>query len=395
MRVLQLCKFYHPFHGGMETVVRELTEGAVRQGVKTDVLCANTQPRTQVDLADSGYRIVRASSWGRLLSTSLSPSLIVQARRMCRDVDIVHVHMPDPMAALALRIARPTAKIVVHWHSDIVRQKLALRVYRPLQNWLLRRADAIVATSSAYAQSSPCLRPWQNKVVVIPIGISDPAASPTPQPDVQRIREAYGDRKIVFSLGRMAYYKGFDVLIDAAADLRDDCVVVIGGDGELLAQLRDQVARRGLSRKVFLVGRIPESDLGAYFRAATMFCLASTQRAEAYGVVLVEAMAMGKPVVGTDIPGAAVPWINISGVTGLNVPVRDARALSSAINRIAADPGLATRLGTAARARYEQCLGADAMVDGTLALYRRLMSAETGSTADVAVDSGPRSANPS
>ena len=202
---------------------------------------------------------------------------------------------------------------------------------------------------------------------------ADPGCAGAPEA-ARRIRERFGAKHIVLSLGRMTYYKGFDVLIDAAADLPDGSVIVVGGDGELLERHRETVRRKGLSNKIFFVGHIPHEDLAAYFEAATVFCLASTQRAEAYGVVLLEAMAGAKPVVTTEVPGSAVSWINQPGVTGLSVPVGDAKALAGAVNRIAADAAFADRLGRAARARYEQHLSAETMIQSTLNLYRQLMA---------------------
>ena len=379
MRVLQLTKFYAPAKGGIETVVLELSQGLSRHGLDVRVLCAGTELRTRRDHTPEGIAITRAGSLGRLLSTSMSPGLVRHARRMAPEADVIHVHMPDPMAALALWVVRPTAKVVVHWHSDVVRQRTAMRLYRPLQAWLLRRADAIVATSEAYAQSSPWLSAWQDKTVVIPIGISDHRGLSQPE-TVRRIRERFGGREIVFSLGRMTYYKGFDVLVDAAAHIPEHCAIVVGGDGELLEHYRAEARRRGLAGRIHFVGRIPDHELPSYFDAASMFCLPSTHRAEAYGVVLLEAMAMGRPVIATQIPGSAVPWVNQSEVTGLNVPVGDAKALAGAVIRIGTDATCAARFGEAARARYEQCLSADAMVRSTQALYTGLMSGNPGMT---------------
>jgi len=372
MKVLQLSKFYAPTKGGIETVVLELSQGLSRLGVEVQVLCAGTEFRTRRDHAADGIAITRAGSWGTFQSTSMAPALIRHARHLAPAADVIHVHMPDPMAALALWATRPNAKLVVHWHSDVVKQRAALCLYRPLQHWLLSRADAIVATSQAYAESSPWLRPWKAKTVVIPIGISDHRGLSQPE-TVRRIRERFGGRDIVFSLGRMTYYKGFDVLIDAAAQIPENCVIVVGGDGELLERHQAEARRRGLAGRIHFVGRIPDHELASYFDAAAMFCLPSTARAEAYGVVLLEAMAMGKPVVATEIPGSAVSWVNQSGVTGLNVPVGDPAALAEAVSRIATDKVCAARFGEAARARYEQCLSAIAMVRSTMALYANLL----------------------
>jgi glycosyltransferase involved in cell wall biosynthesis len=359
--------------GGIESVAYELTEGLNRLGVPTDVLCSHTARSTQRETSAAGYRIVRAGSFGKLLSTSMAPAMLLEAHRMCEDYDVLHVQMPDPMSALALWFARPRAKVVLHWQSDVVNQRRALKLYEPLQTWLLRRADAIIATTSPYLNASAALKPWRSKVEVIPLGIT-PLAIGSVADKVNSLRARFGGRKIVFSLGRMTYYKGFDVLIDAARHLADGAVIVVGGGGELLQSYRARVAAEGLGDRIDFVGRITDEDLPAYFEAAHVFCLTSIVRAEAYGVVLLEAMAMGIPVVATDIPGSGVPWVNQHEVTGLNVPVGDGRATAVALNRILENEEWAARLGAKGRERFQRELTADAMVARTLALYRRLLN---------------------
>ena len=370
MRVLHLSKFFPPVSGGIETVVHELADGLSQRGVDVRVICANTRARTEHDKSKLGYPVLRTASLGRLLSTSVAPGMLAQVRRASPDVDLIHVHMPDPMAALALFIADPTCKIVVHWHSDVMRQRIGLKLYSPLQRWLLQRADAIVCTSPAYAAASPWLQAWRDKLVVIPIGVR--GLSPPSPDEEEAVRRRAGGRRVVFSLGRMTRYKGFDVLIDAAAMLRDDCVIIVGGDGDLLSSYRERVRQRGLSRQIQFVGHVRPEELGAYFSVADVFCLPSTTRAEAYGVVILEAMSLGKPVVATNIVGSGVPWVNQAGVTGLNVPINDAQALVRALNTILGDPGLARQMGASAKARFVAELNADSMVDNTLALYSKL-----------------------
>jgi rhamnosyl/mannosyltransferase len=373
MRILHLSKFYPPVMGGIESVAFELAEGMNRLGHRVDVLCADTGRSTRIDTAALGYTIVRAGSFGRLLSTSLAPAMAWWARRICADYDVIHVQMPDPMAALALWFARPRAKLVVHWQSDVVNQRRALKLYQPLQRWLLRRADAIVATTPPYAESSPWLQEWKHKIEIIPNGISEVAPSGS-EAGAERLRQQHAGKRLVFSLGRMTYYKGFDVLIDAAAALPEDCMVLVGGGGELLDTYRTEVVSRGLAGKIVFLGRVSDEDTLAYYAAADVFCLASTVRAEAFGVVLLEAMAMGKPLVTTDIPGSGVPWINMNGVTGLTTPVGDARALAAALDGLLHDRALAQRMGAAARQRFLQHFTAPTMVERTLDLYRRLLA---------------------
>jgi glycosyltransferase involved in cell wall biosynthesis len=371
MKVLQLSKFYPPVMGGIETVAWELTEGLNKAGVRTDVLCSSYRWRNVRERTASGYDVVRAASWGRVLSTSMAPSMIPSLWRLAARHDVLHVHMPDPMAAAAVWAARPRSRVVVHWHSDVIRQRRALKLYEPLQRWLLARADAVIATSEPYARSSEPLSEWRDKVEIIPIGISDnrPASGSAA---AEAVRQRYHHRPIVFALGRMTYYKGFDVLVDAAAALPDDCVVLIGGDGELLDDYKTMVARRGLAGKVHLLGHVKDRELPGYFEACDVFCMPSTVRAEAYGVAIVEAMVMGKAIVATNIAGSGVPWVNVHGETGFNVPVRRADLLADALRQLLHDEPLRCRLGVAARRRYLNEFNAELMTKRTLELYRNL-----------------------
>jgi rhamnosyl/mannosyltransferase len=358
----------------MESTVFELTEGLNRAGWSTDVLCANRGPSTVEEQWPAGYDVVRAGSFGTWLSTSVSPALLGATARLAPNYQIIHVHMPDPAAALALWYTRPRARLVVHWHSDVIRQRKALMLYEPLQRWLLRRADRIVATSMAYAHASEALAPWQGKVEVIPLGIGDNLARSC-NDSAAALRARHPGKKLVFALGRMAYYKGFDVLIDAATHLPDDAVVLVGGGGELLDRHRAQVAALGLDSKVHFLGPVANDELMTYHAAADVFCLPSTARSEAFGVAMLEAMSAGKPVVASDIGGSGVPWVNQHGVTGLNVPPADAKALSAALRQVLGDSALAARLGQAGRHRYLEHFTAAHMIRRVVELYGRLAAA--------------------
>jgi glycosyltransferase involved in cell wall biosynthesis len=373
MKVLQISKFYAPIRGGIEAVAQELTEGLNRAGVRADVLCSNQSLRKSSEQFAAGYTVHRAASIGMFMSTSMAPSMIRHLCEMGSEYDVLHVHMPDPMSALALLMARPRRAVVVHWHSDVIRQRLALKVYEPLQRWILNRADAVIATSEAYAESSGPLQAWRNKVCVIPIGISPPGEADQASADkVEALRKRFGGRRIVFALGRMTYYKGFDVLIEAAARLPDDCVVLIGGDGPLHSHYSSMVAGRGLTGKVCMLGHIHGADLQSHFAACDVFCLPSTARAEAYGVAMVEAMAAGKPVVASNIAGSGMPWVNVDGRTGFNVPVRQPGALADALLSLLDNTARREQFGAAARQRYTDQFSAELMTQRTLALYHRL-----------------------
>jgi rhamnosyl/mannosyltransferase len=323
---------------------------------------------------------------GKLLSTSMSLRMVTLLSACAPAYDVIHVHLPDPLANLALWWVKPTARIVIHWHSDIVQQQLALRAYQPLQQWLLDRADAIIATTDRYWRGSPWLRPHADKIRVLPIGIED-LASPTPKELVREIRARHGNRRIVFALGRMVYYKGFQHLIEACSALPQDVVVVIGGEGPLLDQWRQHAAAAGLSDRVHFPGRIAQQELAAYFEAMEVFCLPSDSKAEAFGVVLLEAMRAGKPIVASDIPGSGVAWVNEQGATGLNVPPADANQLAIALRLLLEDPQRAATYGAAARRRFLEHFTALRMVQDCLHLYETICAQPRREPA--ATQSGP------
>jgi rhamnosyl/mannosyltransferase len=281
--------------------------------------------------------------------------------------------MPDPLAALAVWLARPPGKLVLHWHSDVVRQRVARPLYQPLEGWLLRRADAVIATSQAYADASPTLQAFRDKVVVIPIGAHAP--EPVEPERVAQLRQRYGERRLVFALGRMTYYKGWEVLVEAARQLPADVLVVVGGGGPDLPRYRALAERAGASERVRFVGPLSAASVEAHFALACAFCMPSTQRAEAFGVAALEAMARGLAVVSTAIPGSGLGWLQQDGVTGLQVPPRDAQALAMALQRLIEDAALRARLGAAGRARWAGLFTAETMADQTVALYQRLLTA--------------------
>jgi glycosyltransferase involved in cell wall biosynthesis len=373
VRVLQVSKFYPPVMGGIETVAWELSEGLARAGVDVSVLCSNHLAKSSKEVSGSGYNITRSGTWGVVQSTTLSPAMPWHLARMSKAADVIHIHMPDPMAAAAFWLVKPKGKLVVHWHSDVIRQRLALKVYQPLQEWILSRADAIITTSPPYGISSRSLAPYQDKVHVIPIGISEPLAQTNCSHRVQDIRHRFGGRRLIWSLGRMTYYKGYEVLIQAAQSLPEDCAVLIGGGGELLEHFRRLIRVEGLTNKVFLLGHIPDDEVDDYFAACEVYCMSSTVRSEAYGVAIVEAMAMGKPIVATDIEGSGVPWVNRHAETGLNVRAGSPEALAKALNALLSSPERRQAMGLAARRRYEQEFRASTMTDRILTLYNRLV----------------------
>lgn len=366
MKVLQLGRYYPPHVGGIETVLFEITEGLNAKGLQCDVLCSNQSNALEISLTN-GYKIIRAPSYAQILSTSISPSLIFQLRRIIQQYDVIHLHHPDPMATVALLLSRPSQKIVVHWHSDIIRQKLALFFYRPIQEKLLRRSDRIIVTSKNYLDTSQHLLHFKEKAVVIPIGIN--AGMVANKEKLAELKARFANKTVVFGLGRHVYYKGFEYLIDSAGYLDDSFVIIIGGDGPLTPSLIKRVEEKGLGSKVVFTGRISESEIHSYFELCDIFCLSSIERTEAFGVVLLEAMSLGKPLVATNIPGSGANWINQHNHTGLNVEPKDAQALAQAFLSIISNEVLRKSFAQKSKERYYEKFTRDAMVTQIISMY--------------------------
>ena len=366
MKILQVGKFY-PIRGGVEKVMLDLTEGLSARGIDCDMLCACEQAQ-EIRLNEHG-RILCAKSLMKLAATMISPSMVFTLRRIAKEYDIIHVHHPDPMACLALFLSGYKGKVVLHWHSDILKQKVLLKFYRPLQNWLIQRADVIVGTTPVYVQNSPELQEAQDKIDYIPIGIHE--QHPNPE-KVEEIRRQYAGKKIIYSLGRLVGYKGYEYLIDAATWLGDEYVVLIGGKGPLKEKLQEQIEQLGVADKVKLLGFIPEEESADYFGACDVFCLSSVWKTEAFAIVQVEAMSCGKPIVATLIPDSGVSWVNRHGYSGLNVPIMDAKVMAEAIRDLTKDEETQRKYGEQARKLYEACYRYDQMIDNCMKLYERI-----------------------
>lgn len=364
LNILQVGKFY-PILGGVEKVMYDLMLGLSERGVRCDMLCATEGKSEEIELNTSA-KLILCHALVKAFATMIAPSMIFKLRKICHAYDIIHIHHPDPMACLALLLSGYKGRVVLHWHADILKQKGLLKLYRPLQRWLINRAEHIVGTTPIYLEESPFLSDVQAKTLCVPIGITPSKASTD---GGHAIRATYAGKKIIFSLGRLVAYKGYEHLIEAARYLSDEYVILIGGSGPLREQLQAKIDQLELGDKVKLLGFLGEEQLPAYYEACDLFCLSSVFKTEAFGIVQIEAMSYSKPVVATIIEGSGVHWVNADGVSGLNVPKGNAEALAEAIRTITSDPATYARYAAGAKERYETMFTRDHMIDNILAIY--------------------------
>lgn len=353
--------------GGVEQVINQIARGAAKLGVKTDVLSL-TPERVARTIEIDGYLAHRARLNLQIASTGFSASAFWRFSQLAKKADVVHYHFPWPfmdMVHFATSVKKPT---VVTYHSDIIRQKTLLKLYRPLMRKFLASMDRIVATSPNYLATSNVLEKFSNKVSVIPIGI-DKATYPQPMPDqLQSWREKIGPKFFLF-IGLIRYYKGLHILMEAAQGI--DYPIVIVGAGPIEQELKAQAAQLGL-RNIHFLGHLPDEDKVALLTLCYGVVFPSHLRSEAFGISLLEGAMYGKPMISSEI-GTGTTFINIADQTGLVVPPSDPVALRQAMRYLWEHPEEAADMGKRAEERYWKHFTAEQMVKSYVDLYRELV----------------------
>jgi rhamnosyl/mannosyltransferase len=375
MRVLHIYKDYAPVVGGIENHIRLLAEAQQAAGVQAEVLVTNTAARTERTLLN-GVPVTKA---GRLLNVSSAPVSLAfypLLYRLEQGADIAHAHLPYPPGELGHLLLGRSRRLVLTYHSDIVRQKVLGALYEPFLWALLRRATLIAVSSPAYARSSRFLAAFPDKCRIIPFGVNlaDFAATPAVCRAAADLRGRFApDRPLLLFVGRLRHYKGLNVLI--AALPHTDAHLLVIGSGPLEAEWRRQAHSAGVADRVTFWGERPDEDKIAALHAADLFVLPSTNRAEAFGIVLVEALAAGLPLISTEL-STGTSYVNQHEVTGLVTPPDDPAALAVAVNRLTRDPELRRRMAAAALARGQTEFDQALMVARIRALYDEALALE-------------------
>ncbi len=361
MRVVHVGKYYPPHWGGMETALKDMCE-VLSPRVELEALVAADGPGSLREVI-GGVRVERLRCHGTLFSQPLVWGLGRRLRQLAADV--VHLHEPNPLAMVQFLMSGSPAHLVIHYHSDIVRQKRLGWLYRPWLEAGLARARAIVVGSRELVECSPVLSRWKHKCTVIPFGIDlGPFLAigrPAPERPLQRATP------LILAVGRLAYYKGFQYLIEAMRSVPEARLAIVG-DGPERARLEALAAAADLAGRVELRGRVDDSALREMYRRASLFCLPSCERSEAFGLVQLEAMGAGLPMVSTNLP-TGMRSINRNGETGLVVPPHDVKALAVALNQLVADPALRARMGESGRLRAIELFSREVMGARLLELY--------------------------
>lgn len=366
MKILHVYKtFLNDTSGGVEQAIAQLCANAHDSEFEHTVLSLTPNPSDEIR-GFLGIKNVRYQEQLSIASNSMSWKMLRDFPHVVQNFDLIHYHFPWPFADLMhwhWKIRKPT---VLTYHSDVVRQKLWLRLYTPLMHRFLQSMQTIVATSPQYLASSRILQMYREKTEVIPLGVDRHTYPPLSDERVAYWRERFGERFFLF-IGKMRYYKGLPVLLDALQGT--DYPLLLIGHGPCEQALRDRVRQENVTNVHFL-SDISEEDKIALLHLCLAFVFPSIVRSEAFGVSLLEAAMMGKPMISTSL-GTGTSYVNEHQSTGIVVPPNDAQAFRAAMTYLWAHPDAVVRMGAAAEKRYTDLFTGQQMVEKYAALYRR------------------------
>ena len=363
MNITHIYKDYYPTVGGIENHIKALAEVQAAAGHAVTVLVTNTGPTTTTGYIN-GVRVVRAARLATVASTPLSVSL-PRALAATRP-DLTHLHFPYPVGEISQLVAGHGRPYVVTYHSDIVhpRQQAILWLYRPLLWRVLRSARRVIATSANYVASSPWLQQLAGRCQVIPLGIDA-----APFTNARPLLPPAGLPTLLF-VGRHRYYKRLDDLLRTLRHV--PARLLVGGDGPMHQRWTRLAGELGLGARVRFLGHVAEVDLPGLYASADVFVLPSNLRAEAFGTVLLEAMAAGLPCVTTEL-ATGTSYVVRQGVSGLVVPPRNPQALAGAINRLLGDAAWRRALGVAGQQRVLREFTRTQMAEQIDAVYNAVL----------------------
>lgn len=365
LKVLHFYKTYYPdSFGGIEQVIFQLSEGTADFGVENTVLVLS--PRGDTDVSKfHKHNIASAKINFELASTPLSLSALKKFKKMADQADIIHYHFPFPFMDLIHFLAGVKKPTVVSYHSDIVKQKYMLKIYKPLMYKFLGSVSKIVASSPNYVSTSPILQDFIQKVSVIPFGIDEKSYPPPCEEKLSFWSQKFSKPFFLF-IGAFRYYKGLHILLAAAKDFDYPVVIVGGGPAEM--ELKQKAAEMGLE-SVFFVGALEDADKFALLKLCHALVFPSHLRSEAFGISLLEGAMFGKPLISCEI-GTGTTYINIHNETGIVIEPDNIVSLRNAMDLLAHNSKLAAELGENAYKRYQQFFTYEQMINKYMALYQ-------------------------
>lgn len=350
LHVLEVNKFYPPHVGGIETVIAQRADYlAARPDVELKVLVCQERGRGITERKSRNFELIRCASAGVFCSCPVSLEFFRKFAALARWADVIEFHTPFPLGDLACLLSHCKCRVVISWHSDVIRQKHLLKFYQPVLKRFLQRADCIITATEGHIRSSAFLPAFRDKCRIIPYPVRIPDYETIEYKPVLREKLRNPVHIKLLFVGRLVYYKGVDILLKAFRQVHN-CELFLCGTGVLEMELR----RLAVGADVHFLGRLSDPELKAAFADCDIFILPSVQNSEAFGIVQQEAMVYGKPVINTNLP-TGVPCVSLHGETGLTVEPGDVQGLADAIQKLADSPELRRIYGKNARKRVYDC----------------------------------------
>ena len=370
MRILHISKYYSPYLGGVENICKYLVEGAVKH--ETAVVCFNDKCKDVIEEVN-GHKVYRVATWVNVARQALSLSYFWVLKKAIKEFkpDVIQFHWANPFPAWVLLCVIPkNVRLIIHWHMDIIKQKHIYPFIKPVETALLKRADMVCVTSPQYRDGSLPLQPFKDKVRIVQNAMDEDnfILRDGDLEKINAVKAKYGNKPIVFFIGRHIQYKGLPHLIEAEKYVKSDCVFVIAGSGPLTDELKAQCK----SSRVHFVGRLSDEDLKLYHYAASVFAFPSVTKNEAFGVALAEAMYCSTPAVTFTIPGSGVNWVSLNGETGIEVSNGDDKAYAEAVDKLIEDKELNKKYGVAGHQRVVENFTIPKMVAVQEKCYKEL-----------------------
>lgn len=374
MRILHISKYYFPYIGGVENICKYLVEAMPEQ--ESAVVCFNDRCQDIIDEVN-GHKIYRVATWVNIARQALSLSYFWVLKKALREFkpDVIQFHWANPFPAAVLLCMIPhNVKLVLHWHMDIIKQKKIYPFIRPIESAILKRANLVVVTSPQYRDASIPLQRFKEKVKILPnaIDVNALLLKEGDENKIIKLKKKYGNKPIVFFVGRHIQYKGLEHLIASETYVESDCVFIIAGEGPLTNALKKQCE----SSRVYFVGKLSSEDLKLYYYAATVFAFPSITKNEAFGVALAEAMFCGTPPVTFTIQGSGVNWVSINRETGIEVPNGDDIEFAKAIDVLLQNETLRIKYAVNGSKRVKENFTIPVMVKKMKEYYNAILKGE-------------------
>lgn len=345
-KVTHITRYAYPHIGGIEAVISQINESLPDELFEKEVLCCSNSEKTSVE---NDVKYNRCKYLFEFAANTISPEFIWKLSRV--DTDIIHYHMPFIFAVIAHFIARPKyKKMYITYHGAIVGYDEVMKPFWGIYKYFYKIADKIHVLSPTIIDSDTTLLDNKEKCEVIPFGIDTNIEYD--KEEVKKIKEKYKNKKIILAIGRLVKFKGFQFVITAMKEI-DNAILLVIGDGPLKYDFQTYIEENNMKEKVILLGAISDEKIkNNYIKACDIFILSSIRKSESFGIVQLEAMRLGKPIINTNL-GTGVNYVSIHNETGITVEPKNSTALASAINTLLGDNALREKLGQNARKRVE------------------------------------------